>query len=336
MSDNITFYRAPSGDYFRVTIDPDESATSPREWTNVTTLVSWNDRYESPDQTGLSENLAPWVPSEYVGRSGVDSRRAAKWMALFEPDILAFVFLQRDPDGRLQFDTEASDRRHYEGIGVVTRQSWNECMGEDYSGDVKPADMFASEVEVYNAWATGEFAGYLVEKLTNHGWQIDESCAGFESFDIALEMAIDEELPDGSVEVDEAETDEAEWNDSGEVLSIPAETRNVYDENTGRWTVQVATCGHCGRSWNDAASTSITPTPGGRCPFESMHEYDDAAIDWNRSANLRRLIDEAVGLLSDGGAESEYGRGIVELICDSIELDRERVQTLIAERIAKL
>jgi hypothetical protein len=32
-----------------------------------------------------------------------------------------------------------------------------------------------------------------------------------------------------------------------------------------------ATCGACGRSWDNAASTSYTPAPSGRCPFEAFH-----------------------------------------------------------------
>lgn len=38
------------------------------------------------------------------------------------------------------------------------------------------------------------------------------------------------------------------------------------DEATDR-----VTCGTCGRSWDDAISTSWTPTPSGRCPFEYFH-----------------------------------------------------------------
>ena len=33
----------------------------------------------------------------------------------------------------------------------------------------------------------------------------------------------------------------------------------------------VATCGTCGRSWDDGKSTGWTPTPSGRCPFEYFH-----------------------------------------------------------------
>jgi hypothetical protein len=32
-----------------------------------------------------------------------------------------------------------------------------------------------------------------------------------------------------------------------------------------------ATCGHCGLSWDDSISTSMTPTPSARCPFEAFH-----------------------------------------------------------------
>lgn len=33
----------------------------------------------------------------------------------------------------------------------------------------------------------------------------------------------------------------------------------------------LATCGTCGRSWDDGISTQWTPTPAGRCPFEYFH-----------------------------------------------------------------
>jgi hypothetical protein len=33
----------------------------------------------------------------------------------------------------------------------------------------------------------------------------------------------------------------------------------------------LATCGTCGRIWDDGKATSWTPTPAGRCPFEYFH-----------------------------------------------------------------
>jgi hypothetical protein len=34
-------------------------------------------------------------------------------------------------------------------------------------------------------------------------------------------------------------------------------------------------CGTCGRWWDDAISTDLTPVPSGRCPFEYFHQEDD-------------------------------------------------------------
>lgn len=34
---------------------------------------------------------------------------------------------------------------------------------------------------------------------------------------------------------------------------------------------RAATCGTCGRSWDDTEPTAWTPAPAGRCPFEYMH-----------------------------------------------------------------
>lgn len=37
-------------------------------------------------------------------------------------------------------------------------------------------------------------------------------------------------------------------------------------------TKDPVTCGCCGLTWDDAISTSWTPAPAGRCPFEYFHE----------------------------------------------------------------
>ena len=39
----------------------------------------------------------------------------------------------------------------------------------------------------------------------------------------------------------------------------------------GQAAQQRATCGTCGRSWDDAIVTSMTPAPAARCPFEAFH-----------------------------------------------------------------
>jgi len=48
-------------------------------------------------------------------------------------------------------------------------------------------------------------------------------------------------------------------------LKGPALVRAVLER-------RAATCGTCGRSWDDTVSTAWTPVPSGRCPFEYEHE----------------------------------------------------------------
>lgn len=48
--------------------------------------------------------------------------------------------------------------------------------------------------------------------------------------------------------------------------------RKTYNWNM-KQVIETTTCGHCGRSWNDALITSRTPAPSARCPFEDEHVY---------------------------------------------------------------
>lgn len=52
---------------------------------------------------------------------------------------------------------------------------------------------------------------------------------------------------------------------------IPADFE-VQPLAPGQAVTARATCGQCGLSWDDGASTSRTPTPAGRCPFEYFHK----------------------------------------------------------------
>ena len=61
--------------------------------------------------------------------------------------------------------------------------------------------------------------------------------------------------------------------DAGSLTPVPGATSR-YDEN-GNEIIDILTCGHCGRSWNDAATSAVTPVPSGRCPFEYEDEHDE-------------------------------------------------------------
>lgn len=63
------------------------------------------------------------------------------------------------------------------------------------------------------------------------------------------------------------------------------------DEN-GDPIVEVATCGTCGRSWNDAATSDRTPVPAGRCPFEHLHDDADEPPDGFRVVVMHVLVRE--------------------------------------------
>lgn len=52
-------------------------------------------------------------------------------------------------------------------------------------------------------------------------------------------------------------------------------TIKIWDVITRRtrvvpWTQSIATCGDCGRAWDDSIPTACTPAPAARCPFEGM------------------------------------------------------------------
>lgn len=60
-----------------------------------------------------------------------------------------------------------------------------------------------------------------------------------------------------------------------------------YDDD-GAPIVDVLTCGTCGRSWNDAAISGVTPVPSGRCPFEYDHAPEYATLEEYERANESR------------------------------------------------
>ena len=41
-----------------------------------------------------------------------------------------------------------------------------------------------------------------------------------------------------------------------------------------------ATCGTCGRTWDDSIITGMTPAPSARCPFEYFHDGETVPEDY--------------------------------------------------------
>jgi hypothetical protein len=81
---------------------------------------------------------------------------------------------------------------------------------------------------------------------------------------IVLRDGRERELPFHASEIAPENTAVSGWGETG---------RFQRDE-MGVRIVRTATCGACGRSWDDALGTSITPAPSARCPFEYEHDDD--------------------------------------------------------------
>lgn len=60
----------------------------------------------------------------------------------------------------------------------------------------------------------------------------------------------------------------------------------VQLDESGETREDIATCGECGKSWNDALITDRTPVPSGRCPYESIHD------EIEELAKLKALAEE--------------------------------------------
>ena len=86
------------------------------------------------------------------------------------------------------------------------------------------------------------------------------------------------------------------------ITPVPG-ARDRYDDD-GRIIEDIATCGTCGRSWNDASVSDVTPAPSARCPFEYDHEApvpspydvigslvvtDEAGVTWRVSIRREDL-----------------------------------------------
>lgn len=65
--------------------------------------------------------------------------------------------------------------------------------------------------------------------------------------------------------------EELEADIAAEEISEENGAESQMDDD-GNAVVDMATCGECGMSWNDALISSSTPAPSARCPYEHMHD----------------------------------------------------------------
>lgn len=204
------YYRAPNGDTFRVHLEQDPDASSPREYDNLSTLVTWDSRYLSPDRDGESVYD---LPRDLLNGDGNAARKLAKYVALFRPDVLYMVPLVRNGyDGSLVADPNDVHNNH-DGLAYVTAADWKLMMGDtpsDGTASLTPAQAIEQELTTYNAWAAGEYVGYVVEKAhrwtdadgdVTYTWDDTEmACWGIDDEDYAWQAAFDT-LPTGTYQL---------------------------------------------------------------------------------------------------------------------------------------
>lgn len=224
-TDDPQYFRAPDGTRYRVTLQPDYDAESPRDNDgNVTVMHTFGGGFISPDDGahGFYRDAHPsgseiLIPGEYLdldtgANRVVNMRRASKWAAL-NPSILFIAGLRHESrDGSLGLDDGIRGDSDAEGYVVITRDAWTEHMGDEPPTPDRLRVMVDAEIAQYNTWAEGGYVGFVVEALatwtkettvagvttgtSGESWEIIDSCWGFDDPEYAFSEAL-AALPDG-------------------------------------------------------------------------------------------------------------------------------------------
>lgn len=72
------------------------------------------------------------------------------------------------------------------------------------------------------------------------------------------------------------------------VKSILLDADWQFDDDGNKIT-RIAECGTCGRKWNDARISSLTPAPSGHCPYEYAHETNTDTARAQAEAQLQHI-----------------------------------------------
>ena len=221
--DTPVYFTAPDGVRYRVTVSYDSDTDSPRTWDNVTTMHTYDSRYNSPDGKVCADRrhhiVHPIIPADYLESGMVDMRRVRRWVNLFgseQQGIVAIAGLHRGSDGTLSISFKGDDSPEWEADGyiAITSDRWAAMMGDTSASLDLFEQVMTSEVDVYNKWAQGEFTRVLVEReqgwqaidaggvlgdedRTMTTWEFENAVGGFDDEDAAFEAGV-ELLPEGS------------------------------------------------------------------------------------------------------------------------------------------
>lgn len=119
---------------------------------------------------------------------------------------------------------------------------------------------------------------------------------------------------------------------ASELISVENGATQQFDDD-GVPESDMATCGVCGLTWDDALITGRTPAPSGRCPYEAWHadeEGDDAGPSLAECAESEEAAGDRARIVKRTAAEPTYScddcdaTGTVE----SLGIDQDNGRTL--------
>jgi hypothetical protein len=103
-------------------------------------------------------------------------------------------------------------------------------------------------------------------------------------------------------------------------LTLPDGTTypgRLQHDDDGRPIVDMAECGTCGFTWNDALITSLTPVPGGRTPCEWTH--DDPAEDDDGEPRVYAVALEAHIIATSAEEAYRIAGALPVHVCDDLD-----------------
>jgi hypothetical protein len=154
---------------YKFIVERDEFMESPREWENLSTMLSWSRSYNSPDKNDFRnpDDFMEWFLEEHAG----------------DPDHVLLPLFMYEHSG-VSFSTgDFGDKWDSGQIGWV--YATGESVRNWISTKEKAIKVLEKEVKEYSQWANGEALSWSI--LENNGcehcgkddWNIVESCAGY-------------------------------------------------------------------------------------------------------------------------------------------------------------
>ena len=195
MSDLVTPVTTTKGT-FRVRLEQDQDAESPRSYDNLGTMVLAHRRYSLPREGDLTSEIDDAFERggyRLASRYLTATKQALVVLPVYGYDHGQLVLQAGDPQGQFSDPWDSG----LAGLIYITPEAVKENWTETPDADHLTAALKA-EVEEYNSWATGDVYGYIVEKLVpecdhcgcEERWEeTDDSCWGLIGYEYAQEAA---------------------------------------------------------------------------------------------------------------------------------------------------